>query len=62
MNFYFDIEDLEDAFSGASVLKRLQGRDHCSAIIKLLSDRSDLLVAHNTWNRYDNLNIEHLLE
>lgn len=35
--------------------KHALGSGSCSALIKLLPGHSDLLVAHNTWNSYQNM-------
>lgn len=49
-----DLEDLELALNKTKTRHTL-GSGSCSALIKLLPGRSDLLVAHNTWNSYQNM-------
>ncbi|KAM8817028.1 putative phospholipase B-like 2 [Rhynchonycteris naso] len=49
-----DLEDLELALNKTKT-KHTLGSGSCSALIKLLPDHSDLLVAHNTWNSYQNM-------
>ncbi|MEJ1282006.1 phospholipase B domain containing 2 [Cricetulus griseus] len=49
-----DLEDLEQALNKTSTKLSL-GSGSCSAIIKLLPGARDLLVAHNTWNSYQNM-------
>ncbi|XP_006877031.1 PREDICTED: putative phospholipase B-like 2 [Chrysochloris asiatica] len=49
-----DLEDLEPALN-KSKTKRALGSGSCSALIKLLPGQRDLLVAHNTWNSYQNM-------
>ncbi|KAF6278317.1 phospholipase B domain containing 2 [Rhinolophus ferrumequinum] len=49
-----DLEDLELALNKTKT-KHTVGSGSCSALIKLLPGRSDLLVAHNTWNSYQNM-------
>ncbi|XP_066226933.1 putative phospholipase B-like 2 [Saccopteryx leptura] len=49
-----DLEDLELALNKTKT-KHTLGSGSCSALIKLLPNHSDLLVAHNTWNSYQNM-------
>lgn len=49
-----DLEDLELALNKTKT-KHTVGSGSCSALIKLLPGHSDLLVAHNTWNSYQNM-------
>ncbi|XP_070256034.1 putative phospholipase B-like 2 [Myotis yumanensis] len=49
-----DLEDLELALNKTKT-KHSLGSGSCSALIKLLPGHSDLLVAHNTWNSYQNM-------
>lgn len=49
-----DLEDLEPALNKTSTDPSL-GSGSCSALIKLLPGARDLLVAHNTWNSYQNM-------
>uniref|UniRef100_G1PHR1 Phospholipase B-like n=1 Tax=Myotis lucifugus TaxID=59463 RepID=G1PHR1_MYOLU len=49
-----DLEDLELALNKTKT-KHTLGSGSCSALIKLLPGHSDLLVAHNTWNSYQNM-------
>lgn len=49
-----DLEDLEPALNKTKT-RHTVGSGSCSALIKLLPDHSDLLVAHNTWNAYQNM-------
>lgn len=49
-----DLEDLEPALNKTSTKLSL-GSGSCSALIKLLPGARDLLVAHNTWNSYQNM-------
>ncbi|XP_059532653.1 putative phospholipase B-like 2 [Myotis daubentonii] len=49
-----DLEDLELALNKTQT-KHTLGSGSCSALIKLLPGHSDLLVAHNTWNSYQNM-------
>ncbi|XP_021488857.1 putative phospholipase B-like 2 [Meriones unguiculatus] len=49
-----DLEDLEPALNKTSTKLSL-GSGSCSALIKLLPGRRDLLVAHNTWNSYQSM-------
>uniref|UniRef100_A0ABK0LJF5 Phospholipase B-like n=1 Tax=Rattus norvegicus TaxID=10116 RepID=A0ABK0LJF5_RAT len=49
-----DLEDLEPALNKTNT-KPSVGSGSCSALIKLLPGSHDLLVAHNTWNSYQNM-------
>ena len=49
-----DLEDLELALNKTKT-RHTVGSGSCSALIKLLPGHSDLLVAHNTWNSYQNM-------
>ncbi|KAL1768732.1 phospholipase B-like 2 [Sigmodon hispidus] len=49
-----DLEDLEPALNKTNREPSL-GSASCSAFIKLLPGWHDLLVAHNTWNSYQNM-------
>ena len=45
-----DLEDLEVALGAPDEVKsRVLGGGSCSAIIKLLPDKSELFTAHDTW-------------
>ncbi|XP_052004699.1 putative phospholipase B-like 2 [Xyrauchen texanus] len=49
-----DLEDLEAALNKSSK-SRAVGSGSCSALIKLLPDRKDLLMSHDTWNTYQSM-------
>ncbi|XP_055963141.1 putative phospholipase B-like 2 [Sorex fumeus] len=49
-----DLEDLEVALNKTRT-QRVLGSGSCSALIKLLPGRRDLLVAHNTWSSYQHM-------
>ncbi|XP_057687528.1 putative phospholipase B-like 2 isoform X1 [Corythoichthys intestinalis] len=49
-----DLEDLESALNKSSLTRPL-GSGSCSALIKLLPNNKDLLVAHDTWNTYQSM-------
>ncbi|XP_053443374.1 putative phospholipase B-like 2 [Nycticebus coucang] len=49
-----DLEDLEPALNKTKTKNSL-GSGSCSALIKLLPGQRDLLVAHNTWNNYQQM-------
>ena len=40
---------------GGQLLQHMVVREHCSALVRLLPDRSDVVVAHNTWGGYQNM-------
>lgn len=39
--------------SGAEIFEALTRREHCSAVVKVAPDLSDLWVAHNIWGSYE---------
>lgn len=49
-----DLEDLESALNRSSS-RRVLGSGSCSALLKLLPGRRDLLVAHDTWTSYQSM-------
>ncbi|NXX76591.1 PLBLB protein, partial [Urocolius indicus] len=49
-----DLEDLESALNRSSP-RRVLGSGSCSALLKLLPDQQDLLVAHDTWSSYQSM-------
>uniref|UniRef100_A0A672RK58 Phospholipase B-like n=1 Tax=Sinocyclocheilus grahami TaxID=75366 RepID=A0A672RK58_SINGR len=49
-----DLEDLEAALN-KSQQSRAVGSGSCSALIKFLPGRKDLLVSHDTWNNYQSM-------
>ncbi|XP_054700712.1 putative phospholipase B-like 2 [Grus americana] len=49
-----DLEDLESALNRSSP-RRVLGSGSCSALLKLLPDHQDLLVAHDTWTSYQSM-------
>ncbi|XP_049661502.1 putative phospholipase B-like 2 [Accipiter gentilis] len=49
-----DLEDLESALNRSSP-RRVLGSGSCSALLKLLPDHRDLLVAHDTWTSYQSM-------
>ncbi|KAM7089942.1 putative phospholipase B-like 2 [Ciconia maguari] len=49
-----DLEDLESALNRSSP-RRVLGSGSCSALLKLLPGRRDLLVAHDTWTSYQSM-------
>ncbi|XP_046681052.1 putative phospholipase B-like 2 [Homalodisca vitripennis] len=54
MNFDWDIRDLKSALKKESD-RALKGEGRCSALIKLLRSKSDLIIAHNTWTGYETM-------
>jgi len=55
MNIFGDLEDLEQALGDSEVPAKVKGQGHCSALVRLLPDGSDLLVSHDTWNSYQSM-------
>ncbi|XP_042661575.1 putative phospholipase B-like 2 isoform X2 [Tyto alba] len=49
-----DLEDLESALNRSSP-RHVLGSGSCSALLKLLPGRRDLLVAHDTWTSYQSM-------
>jgi len=46
---------LHDAPSPAAFMRRVHGATHCSALIKVAPDLSDLWMGHSTWSNYINM-------
>lgn len=55
MNIFGDLEDLESAMGTSEVPAIVRGAGHCSALVRLLPNNSDLYVSHDTWNSYQNM-------
>jgi len=55
MNVFGDMEDLESALDSEKEPAILRGAGHCSALIRLLPNNSDIFVSHDTWNSYQNM-------
>lgn len=55
MNFNWDLGDLWSVNKNESNQNLLGTNDHCSALIKLLDNNSDLFVSHNTWTGYETM-------
>ncbi|OQR76026.1 putative phospholipase B 2-like [Tropilaelaps mercedesae] len=54
LNVDGDLEDLEKALQSPKKL-RVEGGGHCSALVKLLSNNTDLFVSHVTWSDYSTM-------
>jgi len=56
MNIFGDLEDLEQVFDVTQkVPPKVRGIGHCSALIRLLPNNSDIYVSHDTWNSYQSM-------
>jgi len=55
MNIFGDLEDLENALGDTEVPAKVMGQGHCSALVRVLPDGSDLLVSHDTWNSFQSM-------
>ena len=49
------LDDLAEALTNGTVRQRDVGLGSCSALIKVLPDNKDLLIAHVTWNSYSDM-------
>ncbi|KAF7661966.1 hypothetical protein LDENG_00248930 [Lucifuga dentata] len=49
-----DLEDLESALNKSTQTRPI-GSGSCSALIKLLPNKKELLVSHDTWNNYQSM-------
>ncbi|XP_003746012.1 putative phospholipase B-like 2 [Galendromus occidentalis] len=54
LNVDGDLEDLEQALKSPK-LRRVTGGGHCSALVKVLPDNSDLCFSHVTWSGYSTM-------
>ena len=51
-----DLEDLESALQpGKQLAQTVVGSGHCSALVKLLPNMSDLYVAQDTWTTFQSM-------
>jgi len=56
MNIFGDLEDLEQVFdTNDHEAPKVQGIGHCSALIRLIPNNTDLYVSHDTWNSYQSM-------
>jgi len=56
MNIFGDLEDLEQVFDVSNQEPpKVRGIGHCSALIRLLPNNSDIYVSHDTWNSYQSM-------
>lgn len=56
MNIAGDLEDLEPVFQPEyKEPAKVRGVGHCSALVRLLPNNTDLYVSHDTWNTYQSM-------
>jgi len=55
MNIFGDLEDLEPVFQPGGEPGKMRGVGHCSALVRLLPNNTDLYVSHDTWNTYQSM-------
>eukprot|EP00092_Neocalanus_flemingeri_P009860 GFUD01010629.1.p1 GENE.GFUD01010629.1~~GFUD01010629.1.p1 ORF type:complete len:562 (-),score=106.79 GFUD01010629.1:392-2077(-) len=56
MNIFGDLEDLESVFATKDQEPaKVRGVGHCSALVRLLPNNTDLYVSHDTWNSYQSM-------
>jgi len=56
MNIFGDLEDLESVFAEKDQEPaKVRGVGHCSALVRLLPNNTDLYVSHDTWNSYQSM-------